>query len=156
MTALSLEQEIATYLDGETLSTDLVLGTNLFYSTLPDEPDLCVGILSTGGSAAPLFLTGPASPGPALTEPNLDIATFQVSVRAGMTDFATGHALAQSVYKALQGLFETVLNGSPNALFHLIRALQPPHYLGRGLATDPRERHRWTQNYQTIWDNPAR
>ena len=152
MSVLSLEQEIATYLAGAvTTPVTLSLATNLFYAAFPDEPDLCVGVIATGGLAPIMTLTGSGA-----AESKIDRGSFQVRVRAGMTDYTDGAALIQAVYKALQGVTETVINGGANQLFHLITALQPPHYLGRGSDVDERQRHNWVQNFMATFDDAAR
>lgn len=153
-TVLSLEDEIATYLQSQGSAISTVLnfngsGTvNLFTTFLPDAPDLAVAILPRPGVAPVMTLTGLSA-----AESKIDRPGFQVRVRSGMNGYTAGNALIQSIFKALQGITETVINGSPNALFHLISAMQSPAYIG----TEPiRQRHQWSQNWNVIWENPAR
>lgn len=159
-TYLSLGDEIVTYLQGlSTLSTPLNFDgagdINLFSSLLPDEPDLAVAVLERGGLPPVMTLTGAPTGGSAAAESKIGQPVFQVRVRSGMEGYVVGNALMQSVFKALHGINETVLNGSPNGLFHLIAAMQSPVYLGRGESVDKRQRHNWSVNFRVIWDNPA-
>jgi len=154
-TPLSVDAEIATYLQNKTLPVTLNFsGTapyNLFASTLPDGPDTAVGILLTGGAAPIMTMTGQAA-----SESTIDRATFQIRVRADTNSYITGNALIQGIYKALQGITETRLNGGSTTLFHLITSMQPPVYLGRGENVDKRQRHVWSQNYMAWIDDPFR
>jgi len=151
--ALSLGEEIATYLQRQSLSTDLNYDgsgdINLFVTQLPDQPDLAVAIIERGGLAPMTTLTGGGA-----AESRLDRPRIQIRVRSGMGagQYDAGQSLAQSVYWALQGINETILNPPNGQLFHLIEAVQPPQYLGREIE---RERNQWSQSFQIWWDNAA-
>lgn len=154
-TPLSLDAEITTYLQSQALPVGLNFngaGTiNLFASTLPDSPDTAVGVHLTGGMLPVMTLTGLSA-----TESAIDRSTFQIVVRVAPNQYTTGNALIQGIYKSLQGITETRINGGTNTLFHLITALQPPVYLGRGENVDKRQRHVWSQNYLAWIDDPFR
>lgn len=146
---LSLAEEIATYLQGQGLGLNFNgSGTvNLFVSLLVDQPDAAVGIIEGAGPAPVVTQTGTSA-----AESKIDRATIRVHTRGPIVGYLTSHSTAQSIYKALQGVNETHLNGSSNALFHLIEAIQSPVYMGR----DDKERHLWSQNFLVWWDNPWR
>lgn len=154
MSVLSLEAEIATYLQGLTFTPALNFSgagdKNLFAAAMPDVPDIAVGIIATPGMAPVMTLTGSGA-----AESRIDRASFQVRVRADMNNFVEGQQLTQAIYKALQGIVETVLV-TGGSLYHLITALQPPRYLGRGEDVDMRQRPNWAQNFVATMDNAQR
>jgi hypothetical protein len=150
---LTLAQEIATYLTGQTLSTALsynpgTTGSNLFASFLPDQPDTAVAVIERGGVGTLATLTA----GGALPESRFERAVFQIRMRTGNSagDYAAGFALAESIYWTLQGLTELTLNPPDGQYFHLITAVQPPQYLGREIT---RERHAFSQNFNAWFEN---
>lgn len=150
----SLGDEICIYLQSKSVGNFNGVGTiNLYSSILPDQPDLAAAIIERGGLPPLRTLTGgPAgTPSGALPESRFDQPTIMVRVRAGMQGYTDGNALAQKVYKELQGLYERQLN-TGGMYFHLITALQYPAYLGR----DERERHLWSQNFRVWIDNNQR
>lgn len=153
--ANSLGDEICLYLQDQSLGLNFngAGSINLFSTLMPDQPDLAVAIIERGGIPPVMWLTGGAgATGPAQPESLLDRPVFQVFVRSSMTGYTTGNTTVQGVFKALQGVVETVLNPPSGSLFHLISAMQSPMYLGR----DDRERHQWSQNYSVMWENEQR
>lgn len=146
--ALSLGDEICTYLQGQGIGLNFNgAGTiNLFSSLLPDQPDLAAAVIERGGIPPLMVLTGLGFP-----ESRFDQPVIQIRIRAGMQGYTAGNTLVQSIFKALQGINETILNPG-GSLFHLIRAQQSPIYLGR----DDRERHDWSQNWFIQWSNAQR
>ena len=149
---LSLGDEIALYLQGQTLSTPLNFDgageINLFSTFMPDEPDLAAVVIERGGLPPLMMLQdNPFS--------KLDQPVVQVRVRASMQGYADGNALIESIFKALHNLSEIVLNPG-HALFHLIYAMQSPVYLGTSPTTDARQRHMWSINFRLLWENDQR
>jgi hypothetical protein len=147
--SLSLGDEICTYLQGLGIGLNFNgPGTiNLFSSNMPDEPEQAAACYERGGLPSVMWLTGQN----ALAESLIDQPILQVRVRSAMQGYVAGTTLTQSIFKALQGVTETVLNGG-GALFHLIRSQQSPIYMGR----DEKQRHQWSQNFFIIWDNDQR
>lgn len=150
--ANSLGDEICLYLQTQSigLNFDGVGTVNLYSSLMPDQPDLSVAIIERGGLPPLRTLTGGPA-GHTLPESKFDQPTMMVRVRSGMQGYTAGNTMAQNVYKALQGVYETTLNMG-GMFFHLISALQYPTYLGR----DERERHMWSQNFRVWIENDQR
>lgn len=153
-TPLSLGAELATYLQGYSPSLGLNFsnpGTiNLFVGGLPDTattPDLAASLLERGGIGPVMTLTG----GSATLTNKLDRPQVQVRVRAAMTGYVAGNTLVNGIFGALHGIANTQLN-TGGAVFTLIMAQQSPVYLGR----DERERHCWSLNFATWWENDQR
>lgn len=152
----SLGDEICLYIQSQAVGTPNLLNfngagpINLFSTLLPDQPDLGVAVIERGGLPPLRTLTG-GPVGHTLAESKFDQPTVMIRVRSGMTDYVTGNAYAQLVYKTLQGLYETTLNPG-GMFFHLITALQYPTYLGR----DTKERHLWSQNFRVWIENNQR
>ena len=145
MPPLPLGAEIATYLAAQG-SLGLTLGSNLFVSVLPDNPDAAVAVYEYGGMAPIMTLTGLGA-----AESKIDRPNVQIRVRQSMTGLLAGNTTVNAIYGALQGLTEVTLT-SGGALFHLISARQSPVFLGR----DTKERPEWTLNMQVIWENDQR
>jgi hypothetical protein len=150
VTALSLGAEICTYLAQQSLPTALTFdpstaGGNLFATYLPDEPDIAVAVIERPGMAPDRVLYTPQS--------RLDKPSIQVMVRAGMTDFVAGNSLTQAIFGALDMLAERILNPPNGAYFHLIRALNSPAYLGIAPPSDTRQRHMWSINFLSWYEN---
>lgn len=147
--SMSLGDEICTYLQAQGIGLNFNgPGTiNLFSTLLPDQPDLAVAVIERGGIPPLMTLTGLGG-----FESRFEQPVVQIRFRAGMQGYTAGNTLVQSVFKALQGLTEIVLNPPTGSLFHLIRAQQSPVYLGR----DDRERHDWSQNWFIMWSNGQR
>lgn len=152
--ALSLGDEIATYLQSITaldLNFSNVGTKNLFVGGIPDAqqtPDLAATVMETGGISPLMTLTASDS---ALVN-KMDRPRVQIVVRAAMDGYESGNALANGIFGALQSIANTQLNPPSGAVFTLIMATQSPVYLGR----DEKERHRWSQNFSSWWENPQR
>lgn len=153
-TPLSLGSEIATYLQGFTPSLGLNFSNpgaiNLFVAGLPDDtttPDLAASVMERGGISPIMTLTG----GDQALVNKLDRPQVQIRVRAAMGGYIAGNTLVNGIMGALQGKANTILN-SGGATFTLLMATQSPVYLGR----DERERHGWTLNIWSWWENPQR
>lgn len=146
----SLGDEIAVYLQAQSLGLNFNgAGTiNMFSTLLPDQPDLAACVIERGGLPTVMWLTGT---NPRVNESKLDRPVFQIRVRSGMTGYTAGNTLTEGIFSSLQGITEQVLNMG-GSFFHLIASLQSPVYLGRDL----KERHEWSQNYQTWWENGQR
>lgn len=153
--SLPLAAELCTYLQTQSLSTPLNFSNagdkNLFATFLPDTPDIAVAISERPGLPPLTVLVG-GGPNARRPESKLDRPFVQIQTRCPATEYLIGNALVESVFGALDGLGEQVLNGG-GAYFHWIFALQSPAYLGQ-LAG--RERHLWSQNYRILWTNDQR
>lgn len=149
----SLGDELCIYLQGQGIGLNFNgAGTVNLYSTLmPDQPDLAAAVIERGGLPPLRTLTG-GPVGNTLPESKFDQPTVMIRVRSGMTGYAAGNTLAQNIYKKLQGVYETNLNGTGTMFFHLITAMQYPIYLGR----DERQRHMWSQNFRVWIENDQR
>lgn len=110
---MSLISEVATYLAAQGLGT---LGTDIFYSKLPDT--------SQDVELAVIDRTGPA-PDPYLTD--IKRPMFQVVIRA--KDYATGRAKLTSVRELLHGVINTYLVAS-GIYFRKIIAMQEGGHIG--------------------------
>lgn len=136
--------EICTYLAAQVAG--LTVSTNLFYSRLPDQPDNCVAVFSTGG-AAPLV----TQIGQSQADIKAGRPSFQVRVRDKV--YATGYAVAVNCFKALQIVNEQVIAGGGSSTWHSIVALQSqPVDLGR----DVKQRHEWSMNFIAVWEDANR
>ena len=78
----------------------LVFATNLFIGTMPELPDLCVGLYDTGGLGGDEAQSGTWYP------------TFQVRVRGAVGGYQAGYELAQSIRDALHQLTNQTFNGT--------------------------------------------
>lgn len=149
MTALSLSGELCTYLQAQSLPTTLNYSgggaKNLFDTYLPDLPDIAVAVIERPGMAPVRVLYD--------TQSRFDRPSVQIMVRAGMEDFVAGNSLVQAIFGALDMLAEHILNPPNGAYFHLIRALSSPAYLGIAPPTDTRQRHMWSMNFWSWYDN---
>lgn len=104
--------DIAQHLHNEGIA---VLGTNLFYSYLPESPDACVSVLDTGGLEPDKYLP--------TKEP-----TFQVFIRS--TSYALGRAKLDLVRDALNKVSGEDL-GVGGTFFLYIFAISEGGHLGR-------------------------
>lgn len=110
---MPLLDAVASYLASANIG--LTVGTNLFKATLPDSPDVAVAIFEWGGQEnvktfAPL-------PGMAI----LERPVFQVLVRGARENVVAGsysaaRALAESIYRKLDGYVGTLSNVSYKAI----------------------------------------
>lgn len=107
---MSVITEIADYLEDEGVGT---LGTNLFYSYMPENINTGISVLDTGGMTPDPYLP--------THEP-----TFQIFIRA--TSYDAGKALLESVRDALHRLTNTTL-GSTH--YYFILAMSEGGHIGR-------------------------
>lgn len=113
--------DLATYLATQ---TNLVLGTNLYLSYQPEDPDEVVTMYDTGGVEPDRYL------------PTAD-PTVQVIVRAG--DYQTAHDRAHEIANLLHGLTNQTIG---DYYVYYIFLLGEPAHIGR----DKRERDEYTLN----------
>lgn len=135
---MALLDDIGAYLDTQTVSTaDLVLGTNLFLSNLPDSPDTCVTVYHTTGSSAGETFGS--------SVPLMEYAVIQVVARA--ESFSTAESLARDLYTLLAGLIQTEVN---SVLYHRVAPRQAPFPLER----DDQNRMVFVCNYDVTRATP--
>jgi hypothetical protein len=158
--ALTLPGEICTYLQNVgTTTTPLIYSSggerNLYVGSMPDAgttanpvPDLCVAVIQRPGLTPLGVLQGQTGNATAL---KFARPAVQILTRAGQAQYQAGDQLAESIFGTLHGLSDIVLN-SGGALFHRLWALSSPAYLGQ---TGGRERHLWSLNMETWWEDPA-
>lgn len=91
---MAVEADIVEQLDGQ---ASLTAGKNLFEGLMPEDPDLCVAVASTGGE-----LSDDYEMGASLSAPGLEFSRFQVMVRAD--DQAEARTKAHAVYALLANL----------------------------------------------------
>lgn len=135
---MALLDDLGAYLDVQTVGTaDLILGSNLFLSNLPDSPDTCVTIYHTGGTnLGETFGDG---------KPLMEEATVQVVARAD--SFSTAEALARDIYGLLAALIQESING---VLYHRVAPRQAPFPLER----DDQNRMLFVCNYDVTRATP--
>ena len=112
---MSLISEVATYLQSQGLGT---VGTNIFYSYMPDSVAPCIGVFDTGGAEPDRYIP--------TKEP-----TFQIFIRS--TSYAEGKAKLDSVRSALHQQKNTLLS-SGEIYFYFIFAISEGGHLGRNPA----------------------
>jgi hypothetical protein len=150
MVALTLCESVATYLAAQG-SLGLTLGTNCFYSFIPDAPDAAVVVLERPGAASILTLTGPGGSSGSAPQSLLDQPSLQIRVRDATGNYVPGNTTAQAVWKVLQGFANSTMQaGGIN--FLLITASNYPAFLG----VDTRQRPEWSLNLRTIISNVQR
>lgn len=98
---MSLLADLGGYLDSN--SSSITLGTNFFYSTIPESPDNCVALIEDGG-VTPLFTQG-SNNLPVIERPEV-----QIIVRH--TSYETGRALANELYRILTQVANQTINGT--------------------------------------------
>lgn len=116
---------------------NLAFGTNLFSGEMPAQPVDCVALWTYGGGV------------PHLVD-NVDEPTFQVRVRD--TIYTTGETTVNSIFNALQGIYERTLVASGDWYWNRMFAIQNPFYLGR----DELQRHQFACNFRGFVRNPFR
>lgn len=117
---MTLLGDIGGYLD--TQSALVTLGTNFFYSVLPESPDNCVALLEIGG-VAPIFTLG-SNNAPRIERPQL-----QLLVRN--TSYETGASTAQDLYLILTQIANQSINGTT---YLRVVAMSNPNLLERDLS----------------------
>ncbi len=135
--------EIVTYLAAQV--SGLVASTNLFYSRLPDQPDNCVAVFSTGGAAPLLSMVGQSQVDIKVGRPS-----FQVRVRDKV--YANGYAVAVNCFKALQSVVEQTIVTSGSTWHDFVALQSQPVDMGR----DVKQRHEWGMNFVARWEDANR
>lgn len=123
-----LLDEIGNYLQAQGVGT---IGTDLYLSQMPDQPDTALSIQETGGYPPDLHA-------------DIDYPTFQIMCRS--MDYQTARSKAEDAFKVLHGLAETILG---TRRYLLISAMQSPTYIGR----DASMREMISTNYEVILEN---
>lgn len=109
---MSVISEVAQYLHNNSIG---VLSTNLFYSSLPDAADACVGVFDTGGPEPDIYLP--------TKKP-----TFQVFIRS--VDYDTGKAKLDAIRALLHNKYNSQLvNGG--IYFYSINAMSEGGHIGK-------------------------
>jgi hypothetical protein len=98
---VALLEDLAGYVDTNIAS--LILGTNLFIGMIPENVSNCVAIYENSG-APPNFVMG-SNNLPILERPQVQIIVRNES-------YATGRALAESVYRVLTAIANQTVNGN--------------------------------------------
>ena len=114
---MALLEDLGGYLDTQLGS--LTLGTNLFYSLLPETVDNCVALYENGG-APPNFTMGSTN------LPKLERPQLQAIVRN--TSYSTGRALAEDVYRILTAISNQTINSNS---YLRVEALSVPSVIER-------------------------
>lgn len=124
-------EDIAQYIDDNSLGTWADTGGTIFTSFQPASPDNCITILDTAG-----------------TEPNeisgLHFPTFQVIVRN--TDYQTGRALFESIKTLLHSTKNMTIG---NTYFYYILLITEGGHIGDdGNGRDEIGRDEWSCNFR--------
>lgn len=122
-----LIDDVADYLQAQSLGT---VGTSIFESTLPDDPDNCLAVIDTGGPAQDTNLTWVRR-------------TFQVIVRN--TSYATGHATLNSIRSLLHKKMNASLV-SGGTYYYSIMAMSAGGHIGR----DDSNREEFSINFEAL------
>lgn len=129
-----LAYAVAAYLEDSGIGT---VGSGVFVDTLPDTPVHCTAVFTTGGITFDYSSVLP-----------YDHPTIQIRTRHSSA--ASGYAIMQDIYSALQGRSSFTLPATPvgDSVFVVgVQALQTePTNIGR----DEDGRAEWTQNYVCI------
>lgn len=111
--------DVMTYLS--TAGLGLTLGTNLFGSYLPDQPDQCVAIFEYPGSPSD-FTMGSG------VLPVVEETRFQVMARDVEVNYAVNELLIQSIYRSILTVINVTLSGT---WYQRWEAIQAPFFLHR-------------------------
>lgn len=126
---MTIEQQVAQYLQTTIVSPALTLGTNLFVSTMPPQPDeLCVMVVNTGGPEADRYTP-------------IRQVSIQVSVRASQYD--TGSSVINSTFNALHQKTDQLVLVSGQTDIMQSMAMQEPTFIGQ----DTNQRYMFTCNF---------
>lgn len=98
---MTLLSDLGGYLD--TQSSSITLGTNFFYSTIPESPDICVALIEDSG-VSPVFTQG-TNGLPVIERP-------QVQILVRHTSYETGRALIESLYRILTQIANQSISGT--------------------------------------------
>ena len=129
---MALLEDLGGYLDTNLAS--VTLGTNLFYSLMPETIANCVTIYENAG-APPNFTMGSNG------LPQLERPQLQFLLRN--TAYATGRALAEDIYRVFTAITNQTINGN---LYLRVEALSVPAVLER----DSNNRILFTCNFDVI------
>lgn len=116
---MSVLEDLGGYLDSQ--SALVTLGTNFFYSLLPENPDNCAAIIEVGG-VAPVFTQG-SNNAPKIERP-------QVQLLVRNTSYATGASNAYTLYLILTQIANQSINGTT---YLRVSAMGNPSLLERDL-----------------------
>lgn len=119
-------KSIATMLAADGFGT---LATDIFYTTLPGQPDNAVAVIDTGGLA------------PVKEIPGLRKVTVQILVRN--KEYDAGFEMAQDIYYHLHERYSGISAAHPIDTYELCVALQQP----TPILKDENDRHIITCNY---------
>ena len=114
---MALLEDLGGYLD--TQLSSVTLGTNLFYSLLPETGANCVTLYENAG-APPVFTQGSVGL-PALERPQLQFLLRN-------TSYSAGRALAEDIYRTLTAITNQTINSHR---YLRVEALQVPSVLNR-------------------------
>ena len=106
-----------------------VLGVDLFYTTLPGQPDNAVAVIDTGGLA------------PVKEIPGMRRVTVQILVRD--KEYDAGFQIAQAIYYHLHERYSGISAANPIDGYGLGVALRQP----TPILKDENDRHIFTCNY---------
>jgi hypothetical protein len=98
---MTLLSDLGGYLD--TQSSSITLGTNFFYSTIPESPDNCVALIEDSG-VSPVFTQGNSGL-PVIERP-------QVQILVRHTSYETGRALIEDLYRILTQVANQSISGT--------------------------------------------
>ena len=133
---MSLLEDLGGYLDTQ-LAT-VTLGTNLFYSLMPENVSNCVTLYENSG-APPNFTMG-SNNLPTLERPQLQFLLRNSS-------YSDGRTLADSIYRVLTAISNTTIN---TRLYLRVEAVSNPALLER----DANRRSIFTCNFDVIRVTP--
>lgn len=114
---MATRDEIADFLEDASVG---VVGTTIFKGQMPATPDTCVAIIEYPGREPEHHF---ASNGIAVEYPRV-----QIRCRGAQQDYATPAALAQTAYRAMAAVANTLLNGTR---YLSIDPLQAPFLMDR-------------------------
>ena len=129
---MALLEDLGGYLDTQLAS--VTLGTNLFYSLMPETVSNCVTLYENAG-APPVFTQGTQNL-PVLERPQLQFLLRNSS-------YSAGRALAEDIYRTLTSIANQTINGH---LYLRVEALQVPSVLNR----DSNNRVIFTCNFDVV------
>jgi len=110
-------KDIATVLDGVS-SLGLTLGTDLFFSSMPNQPDDCVVVFDNPGGAPMLTYKKATS----------DYYYSSISVEIRNIDYSLGYGVAWGIFEYLHALSQVTVG---TTYYALIKATRDPQFLHR-------------------------
>lgn len=122
--AIMISEEIADYLQSKGIGT---VGTDLFVDHMPDAPDTCIAVFSTGG------LEPDGKYG--YDDPTIEIMTRSLNVKTAFDKIA-------SAYNQLQALTNVTLASGTRVINSYALQSNPAN-----IGQDEKLRTRFTQNY---------